>query len=281
MTVMNEAETPSVPPGMVYIPPGPFVMGCTESETCIDPWFPENDYLAPSRPQRTVQLSGYFIDQKPVTHRQYKEFVQETGYHIPWGRQSGMERIEEGKASFWSLLLEPPEHILDDYPIIMVSYYDALAYCEYLGKRLPTEAEWEKAARGVDGRPFPWGWDEDIERYSNITRISRETAPPLITDYLTPVDTYPQGASPYGCLDMLGNAEEWCADWYNKAYYALAPDIDPSGPPPDPDIDSRFRVQRGCGWFALTCAHVAYRGMSQPWYRNRVSGFRCALSVAE
>lgn len=176
---------------------------------------------------REVTLASFQIDQYEVTNDQYRIFVVETGHPAPWG-------------SF-------PEQ-LRDHPVTNVSWYDAVAYCEWAGKRLPTEAEWEKAARGAEGQVYPWGnvWESD---HAN----TREAG----IGGTQAVGSYPAGASPYGALDMAGNVWEWVDDW--------------SGP------DQTNKVFRGGAWNAInTWARTFVRNSARPNRATDSIGFRCA-----
>ncbi|MBM3234751.1 formylglycine-generating enzyme family protein [Candidatus Poribacteria bacterium] len=190
---------------MVLMPAGEFLMGSDKSKDNLA----DDDEL----PQRKVYLDGYWIYKYEVTVAQYRKFCQETGKQMPeepsWGWQ-------------------------DEHPIANVTWDDAVAYCQWAGVELPTEAQWEKAARGTDGRIYPWGNEWDASRCNNKT-----TGPGLTTA----VSSYPAGGSPYGVMDMAGNVWEWCADWYDKKYYASAPDRNPSGP-----TSGTKRVLRGGSW---------------------------------
>jgi iron(II)-dependent oxidoreductase len=268
-------QATSTPPGMVHVPAGEFLMGCTTDEVQPDPSYPDMDYLASARPQRRVWLPDYFIDVYPVTNRQYKQFTDETGYDVPMPQEDlPPVLLQYG----WDRASRSYPQGKDGNPVVMVTYYDALAYCEWAGKRLPSEAEWEKAARGDDGRPFPWGWERDFEHrcncYSTISSPVERT-PAATPPELSAVNAYPTGVSPYGCYDMLGNAREWCSNWYDVRYYARMRARHPVGPR---RTRKRWRVARGCGGLH-TGPHIAYRGAEYPWAKDSATGFRCASSI--
>ena len=214
----------------LWIPPGSFAMGDRRGDR-------------DEKPMHQVHLEAFYIDLQPVTQTQYQHFVRETGY-----------RDRE-----WQPLADAADH-----PVIGVSWEDAVAYSTWAQKRLPTEAEWEKAARGPDGRSFPWGDTFEHGRASVLGRGFSGTSP---------VGNLPAGASPYGGLDMAGNVWEWVADYYAPDYYASSPPHNPMGPD-----NGRQRVMRGGAWIChrryLRCAK---RERQAPDYRSRLVGFRCAL----
>ncbi len=175
---------------MVYVSAGPFLMGSGKRDGAA-----RDD----EKPQFRATLPGYWIDRCEVTVAQFWKFCDATGRKMPpspvWGWQ--------GEAYRWGRE--------DNRPIVYVSWGDAAAYAEWAGKRLPTEMEWEKAARGTDGRIYPWG---------NKWQASRCAGPPSKAEGTKPVGSHPLGASPYGAMDMAGNVEEWCEDWYDVTAYA-------------------------------------------------------------
>jgi formylglycine-generating enzyme required for sulfatase activity len=194
--VMNSGSAPTptpepAPDEMVFVPAGDFQMGCeNDPSVCYEP----------EAPLHTVYLDGYHIDKHEVTHDQYKECVTAGECDPPksWSTEG-------------------------NYPVINVSWYNARDYCLWKGKRLPTEAEWEKAARGdSDTRFYPWGSGIDCTYANYLYRLGRDFKD-YCTGFTTPVGSYPKGASPYGALDMAGNVWEWAADWFQEDYYSTFP----------------------------------------------------------
>ncbi len=157
-----------------------------------------------------------------------------------------------------------------DHPVINVDWYDAAAYCEWAGRRLPTEAEWERTARGTTGRRFPWGDAEPTRTLANYLNQWRNGGG------LEPVGSHPQGASPEGVQDLQGNVWEWVADWYDPHYYEKGPLRNPKGP-----NEGTRKVMRGSGWESeAPVLRSAHRLSSDPKNRNHGLGFRCALDAA-
>jgi len=272
---MDRDRQLAAPTGMVLVPASSFLIGVALEETWVDPYYPEYRVLGSACPQREIYLSDYYIDIYPVTNKQYKKFIDETGHHLPSPRgapwDGGLD--EYG----WDQLDRLYPAGTDYYPVVLVSWYDALAYCEWAEKRLPTEAEWEKAARGADGRPYPWGSNSNIYAYGHFYEHWFE-APRVPRADLKPVNAHPAGTSIFGCQDMLGNVQEWCADWFDESYYSWMPSEDPKGPEwPGEVWGGPCKVVRGCGRFDPT-PHVAERDVASPWTRDRGIGFRCALS---
>jgi formylglycine-generating enzyme required for sulfatase activity len=268
--------------GMVHVAGGPFLQGSTPDDIetymelcrmfdsgCVEGNFDDE------MPQRTVFISSFWIDTYEVTNEQFQAFVVDTGYTTTAEEKGASEvlldmRKNAGTDTISGTTWQHPEgpgsdiHTRMNYPVVHVSWFDAEAYCTWAGKRLPTEAEWEKAARGIQGAFFPWGddWQPDA------AHISLEIAPGL-----THVGAYPDGVSPYGAHDMLGNVSEWVADWYYQPYYQFAPDRDPQGP----DGQSRARGTRGGSWGTRPgFLHASWRRGIDPGTTNNLQGFRCA-----
>ena len=223
---------------MILIPAGEFIMGSPEGEG-------DNN----EQPQHTVFLDAFYIDKYEVTNAQYKQFMDATGHKAP---------------EYW----DDEKYNQPNQPVVGVTWHDAVAYAKWAGKRLPTEAEWEKAARGVDGRKYPWGNEWNSSKCnSNVGGDEYK--------YTAPVGSFPDGASPYGVMDMAGNVWEWCADWYDRNYYSRSPQQNPKGP----DSGSR-RVLRGGSWgYDTDYLRCASRSGSAPADRSRNGGFRCAQDV--
>jgi formylglycine-generating enzyme required for sulfatase activity len=230
------AATPDDGETMVLIPAGPFLMGtaASEAERLAREHHYHVSWLGGEVPQRTLELPAFRIDKYPVTNRRYAAFVNAMAYKPP---------------AHWNGT-EPPAPLLE-HPVTFVNRADARAYAKWAGKRLPTAAEWEKAARGTDGRMFPWGNEFDREACQHDLG---DVKPPTGT---APVTAHPRGGSPYGVMDMSGNAAEWCAD--------------------NPGPGSAF-LKGGC-WLSESplTLRCAARGMSG-FDNNQLDyiGFRCA-----
>lgn len=230
------AETP-----MVLIPAGDFWMGSDG-----------NDALADEKPRHEVWVGTFSIDQFEVTTAQYAMFLATTHRPPPW-QWSSVDLV-----------------IHSDRPVIGVDWHDAAAYCRWAGKRLPSEAEWEKAARGTDERRYPWGNDEPSSMLAHFGLGARFS----YAQVLLPVDQFERGRSPYGANQMAGNVMEWVEDWYAVDYYSRSPRRDPSGPE-----TGQFKVVRGGSWSDLPKYMLTYgRFKLPPATRNSYVGFRCARS---
>lgn len=240
---------------MVLIPAGWFLMGTNEGDAIeMESKFGwKREWLADEMPPHRVYLDAFYIDETPVTNAEYKRFLDANPRVAAPSHWDARQRTHAASAG--------------DHPIVCVSWEEANAYAVWAGKHLPTEAEWEKTARGADGRLFPWGNRVDAARFN-----SRE--PKL--GGTTPVTKYtPQGNSPYGVMDMIGNVWEWCADWYDAEYYKVSPDRNPKGA-----ASGDWRVLRGGAWDAASdCARCASRDYITPELGYNVVGFRCAASA--
>lgn len=245
---------------MVKIPAGTFLMG---SDKKVD----RNAYQ-PEFPQRRVYLDAYEIDKYEVTTVQFLKFVLATDRKplIDWQYEGG--NFQETMAN---------------HPVMHVSWFDADAYCRWAGKRLPTSAEWEKAARGEDGRIYPWGNEPAGLSRANFGRTGLSGPvrdrperlllyPPIIS-----VDKYDNGVSPYGVFQLAGNVAEWTADWYDPHYYKTAPDRNPKGPE-----KGTQRAFRGGGWIDSTpSVRPAQRNGTDPNTKMNWLGFRCARDAKD
>jgi len=231
---------------MVLIPAGEFIRGLSKEQLsyilllCPD-CNPEG--LSDAQPQKIIILDTFWIDMHEVTNAQFAHFVTETGYvttaekkgssYVMYWRQDNFAYVP---GADWQHPFDRDSNITgqDDYPVTQVSWDDAHAYCNWGGRRLPTEAEWEKAARGVDGRLFPWGNEAPNPGLLNFDY-----------NYKGPVSigSYPESISPYGVLDMSGNVWEWVSDYYGMNYYGSAPTENPRGP-----SSGEGHTMRGGSW---------------------------------
>ena len=214
---------------LIRIPAGEFTMGSEKGA---------------EKPVRQVHLDDYWIARNPVTNAQYRRFIEATGHDKP---------------SYW----DQKRFNKPNQPVVGVTWHDAKAYCDWAGLELPTEAQWEKAARGTNGQTYPWGEDEPSDKLCNFNGNVGAT---------TEVGSYPDGASPYGCLDMAGNVFEWCQDWYGE--YNPKKTKDPTGP-----SKGTSKVLRGGCWYKgldASWVRCAYRNRLPPVGRTNRIGFRCS-----
>ena len=228
---------------MVYVPEGEFWMGSSALDRSA---------LNDEKPQHNVYLDAFWIDQTEVTVAQFRTFSQATGYLTlaetrgwadAWVERAGEWQVVRG--ADWQHPFGSGSTTEADQPVVQIAWADATAYCAWVGGSLPTEAQWEKAARGTDGRIFPWGnlFDGTLLNYCDASCTYGDSSFDDGYPFMAPVRSYPAGTSPYGALDMAGNVWEWTADRYNAGYYAESPGINPAGPE-----NGGNRVLRGGSW---------------------------------
>lgn len=270
---------------MVNIPAGNFLMGSSESElnavveNCVgdgqdrgncEMWYQDES------PQHTVYLDPYWIYKTKVTNAMFANFLNDQGNQngegAPWFNETKDALIHFNGGTWQS------KSGYADHPVFEVTWYGAQAYCEWAGQRLPTEAEWEKAARGVNGNIYPWGDDFDCKKgnFDDETEGDAYVVPGGAGcdgfDRTSPVSSFPDATSPFGVLDMVGNTWEWVFDWYLDTYYTNSPHSNPLGPAAGVD-----RVLRSGSWSDDSrVVRAAHRNFCNPvdlWY---IIGFRCA-----
>ena len=239
------------PQGMVLIPAGEFTMGTDDPQASDD-----------QRPARKVNVDAFYIDKYEVTNAQFQEFILEDGYNKrEYWTKAGWDFIQKERYLYIDIARVPYRiesplgfdgndvSTEPDHPVIGVSWYEASAYAEWAGKRLPTEVEWEKAARGMDARLYPWGNTFDFMKLNYFPHHEK----------LLPVGSFPKGANMFGVLDMAGSVAEWCADNLQG---------------------EKTKAVRGGSWNSIR-RHLrcAYRIEKSPAYRYYTVGFRCAKSV--
>lgn len=234
------AQVAGVPEGMILVPAGEFNMGTKKGDIHSTH---DIRLFSDAQPEHKVNVPAFFLDKTEVTNAQYKKFCEATNYPVPPHWKNGSFAAGE-----------------EQIPITHVNWWEATAYAKWAGKRLPTETEWEKAARGaVEDNGYPWGpvWDKE--------RVVTGEAKPQA------VGQKPAGASPFGALDMAGNVFEWVQDWY-MAYPGSTQNL--------PEFGKQYKVIRGGGFDSLPgfplIYNVAYRSVARPQTRSEWVGFRCA-----
>jgi formylglycine-generating enzyme len=231
----------------IAIPAGEFVMGNQKGHST-------------EQPERSIYLDQYWIDKYEVTFVQYYAFVNATGHRKP--------RL----AGYLGVPTQDLPRLMNPFsPVVGISWEDAAAYCQWKEKRLPTEAEWEKAAKGTEQRQWPWG---NMDQPENANLKGRSDG----TVYTAPVGAFIGDKSPYGVFDLAGNVMEWVADWYQEDYYSFMPAKNPSGPEKG-EKTAHFREQRvirGASWNdSIERGQTTIRFKMDPIYRDVTIGFRC------
>jgi len=270
---------------LVCIPAGEFEMGAPDSIS---------DAREQEKPAHKVFLDAFWIDKTEVTNAMFTKFVQEKKYktwaetkrHSSYVFSDNPDLVwEDLKGAKWDRPEGPSSNLSgrEHHPVVHIHKDDAIAYCNWAGRRLLSEAEWEKAARGIDGRMYPWGNEVPDGMRANLADINfpePEWADEANNDgyrYTAPVGTYPKGTSPYGVLDMAGNVWELVNDWADWEYYQNSPYKNPQGPPVNGE--KQLPVIRGSSWYGNGWeARSFHRAMPDPNKSSVVVGFRCATS---
>ncbi len=233
-SAFSDSPRPSDAP-MALVPAGEFTMGSTTSDD--------------EKPVHRVYLNAFYMDKYIVTVGQYAKYLHATGMQAP---------------PEWEVMNQPHHQ---RRPVVNISWSEAATYCKWAGKRLPTEAEWEKSARGTDGRLYPWGNDPPTRLHANFGR--KEWAGHMA---LVPVGMFEMGKSPYGIYDLAGNTLEWVNDWYDHDYYKKSPTKNPQGP-----TTGKSKVVRGGNWlYVQDFLRSSFRFNAEPSSRQFGYGFRCA-----
>ncbi len=247
------------PSPMVSIPAGWFLMGSVRKDD--DPYGMDTQFDDTELPQKRIWLDAYAIDRDEVSLGEYLAFL----------RRQKREPPEELKHLIWHVITvhAMPDPVLTRWPALYLTWSDASDFCRARNKRLPTEAEWEKAARGTDGGLFPWGHATPDPELAMFGKYHAHEIP-----LVAAVDSGEEGQSPYGLRHMAGNVAEWVRDWFGFDYYSVTPERNPPGP-----SSGRYRGVRGGSWKSKpTMLRTATRSGAPPDQRSPTIGFRCAKS---
>ncbi len=247
------------PSPMVSIPAGWFLMGSVRKDD--DPYGMDTQFDDTELPQKRIWLDAYAMDRDEVSLGEYLAFL----------RRQKREPPEELKRLIWHVITvhAMPDQVLTRWPALYLTWSDASDFCRAKSKRLPTEAEWEKAARGTDGGLFPWGHAAPDPELAIFGKYHAHEIP-----LVAAVDSGEEGQSPYGLRHMAGNVAEWVRDWFGFDYYSVTPERNPPGP-----SSGRYRGVRGGSWKSKpTMLRTATRSGAPPDQRSPTIGFRCAKS---
>ena len=248
-----EKETLSSYDGMILIPQGAFEMGSQKSLRELNPvsiFQADRHMLGPEDPAHEVILDAYYIDLYEVPNADYKKYIEATG-------SKTMPR-------YW----DDSNFNQPNQPVVGITWKEARAFCQWRSKRLPTEAEWEKAARGKRPTKYPWGNEAPDKTRLNFNSQVGKT---------TPVGSYPTGKSDYGVFNLSGNVAEWVKDWHFPEYYLFSPKENPPGPE-----KGHYKIIRGGNWKNnAEDVRLTYRNATVPKARSKTIGFRCAASVPQ
>lgn len=267
---------------MVAVPAGSFTMGLS------------GHGAADFAPEHAVQVSAFLIDKYEVTNAEFKVFMDAGGYEEQsyWSPEGWRSRPSNHQPLYWDSSENGNGYQCGPgypgFPVHGVSWYEAEAYANFVNKRLPTEAEWERAVRGDDGRLFPWGVQLAHDRatyFSPLSPTSTTTPVGFFDGHLQPLPIFQtiNSPGPFGAYDQVGNVAEWVADWYSPTYYQVSPTINPTGP--GPEVTGQ-KVTRGGGWGDANSTGNAwdspvsgiYRRSFRPGYQDAGLGFRCVRS---
>jgi formylglycine-generating enzyme required for sulfatase activity len=270
--------TPTTTPSLAVIPPklGVGSKLVSDVDGMVMVYVPEGSFLARYReidsykqPLFEAYLDGFWIDQTEVTNAMFAEFLNAKGNQEEGGAtwldaEDADVQIEIVKGKWQAVSKQ-------EHPVVEVTWYGARAYCEWAGRRLPAEAEWEKAARGEDGDDWPWGNAAPSCTLANYSVLNNNYE---CKGEASEVGSYPDGASPYGALDMAGNVWEWVGDWFGEDYYSDSPSEYPPGP-----FSGTYRVLHSGSWdYGPNTASTFNAMLDYPSKTNRDLGFRCARS---